>query len=266
MTILWFNEEVDLRTVGGKGFDLCRLFRAGLPVPPGFCVPEEDLCRLDLPEVQLNIENALTRLGLHSVAVRSSAVDEDGVASSFAGIYPTRLNVTGAESVLAALRELYMSRLSPESLAYRQRRGFTTPPGMIGVVQEFLRAEVSGVLFMRDPIDHSERFIVEASWGLGEGVVSGLVTPDRWILSPDGALISACIAEKDVAVVPDETGTRIVDVEEKQRGVPCLTPVLIRELVQLAQACGRIFGGPRDIEWAVTPKQLWLLQSRSITC
>src|SRR5262245_5665146 len=178
MTLTWFNENTNAQAVGGKGFNLCRMSRAGLPVPPGFCIPWEDLNKTTGHDMEI----ALSRLGAKAVAVRSSAIDEDGVTASFAGVYRTRLNVAGAEAVARSVEEIGNSAMSAESLAYRKKRGITGRPKMAAVVQEFLCAEASGVFFMRDPVDGSERFIVEGSWGLGEAVVAGMVTPDRWVV------------------------------------------------------------------------------------
>src|SRR5262249_48890526 len=123
-----------------------------------------------------------------------------------------------------------------------------------------------GVLFMRDPLSGAAHFIVEACWGLGSGVVEGLVRPDRWIISDKGILTSSHIADKDIAVVPGEHGgTKQVQVDPSCRRRPCLDLEFLQQLSRLAAACERLFGGPQDIEWAVADRRVWLLQSRPIT-
>ena len=262
MSIVWFDQDVSSQTVGGKGLRLCRLAKAGFPVPPGFCVPVEHMDHITTKDIQC----ALERLDNRAVAVRSSAVEEDAAAASFAGVYLTRLNVNTPEAILQALRDIRESAFTPAALAYRQRCGIHGTPQMAAVVQKFLMPDVSGVLFLRDPVDNSERIIIEGSWGLGESVVAGTVTPDRWVLSRDGALISCEVSDKDIAIVAADTGTKAIEIDPHRRRIPCIGETSIRELVELAWACESLFGRPQDIEWAIAESRVWLLQSRPITC
>ncbi len=262
MSFVWFDREADAGKIGGKGFRLCRLARAGFPVPAGFCVPVESMSGVSEDEIRI----ALDRLNAKTVAVRSSAAEEDAAVASFAGVYLTRLNVKSAAAVHQALKDIRESAFTPAASAYRQKCGINGSPRMAAVVQEFLMPDVSGVLFLRDPVDKSERIVIEASWGLGEAVVAGWVTPDRWVLSLRGDVISAETSDKDIAVVAAETGTQTIEVDAARRKLPCLGPASLRELVELARACERVFGRPQDIEWAIDSHQVWLLQSRPITC
>jgi pyruvate,water dikinase len=262
MKIVWFDQDVESRRIGGKGFRLCRLAQAGFPVPPGFCVPVEDMNDVTAGD----IECALQRLAVKAVAVRSSAVEEDTAAASFAGVYLTRLNVNTPQAVLDALKDIRESAFSPAAQAYRQKRGIDGVPQMAAVIQQFLMPDVSGVLFLRDPLDNSERIIIEGSWGLGESVVAGTVTPDRWVLSHEGTILTSEISDKDVAVVAADTGTKTTEVDPGRRKIPCIDHGAIRELVDLARACEDLFGSPQDIEWAIASNRIWLLQSRPITC
>jgi pyruvate,water dikinase len=262
MNIVWFNEQTIPDIVGRKGHHLSRMSQAGLPVPPGFCVTSAGL---ENPGTQ-ELERALSNLRAGAFAVRSSAVAEDGAAASFAGIYPTLLNVITPEGVRDALREIRQSTWAPDSTAYSRRRNVAEYPRLAAVVQTFVKADAAGVLFMRDPIDGSRRIIVEGAWGLGEAVVGGLIKPDRWILSPEGHVVSSNIADKDIAVVPNESGgTKQTKVEPTRRRRPCLRIESLQELVHLALECERLFGSAQDIEWAITLDRLWLLQSRPIT-
>ena len=131
---------------------------------------------------------------------------------------------------------------------------------MAAVVQKFIAAEVSGVISTGDVLN------VEASWGLGESIVAGLVTPDRWTISRDGATISSCIADKDIAVVASENGgTKQIKVHPEQRRRPCLVPDSLQQLFGLALKCHELFGVAQDIEWAIESNKVWALQSRPIT-
>lgn len=262
MSIVWFDQDARDQNIGGKGSRLCRLVQAGFPVPPGFCVSIESMNGLN-PE---DIATAIERLDAKAVAVRSSAMEEDGILSSFAGVYLSRLNVKTAEAVKQALTDIRESAFAPAALAYRRKRGICSAPQMAAVVQEFVMPEASGVLFLRDPVDHSEKIVLEASWGLGEAVVAGVVTPDRWVLSREGDVISSTISKKDTAVVAADTGTTVTEVDPRLRGIPCVDDACVRELVELARSCEKLFGRPQDIEWAIASDRIWLLQSRPITC
>jgi pyruvate,water dikinase len=262
MSIVWFDQDADAARIGGKGFRLCRLAQAGLPVPPGFCVPVDSVNCINIDEIQ----NAVERLNARSVSVRSSAVEEDAIVASFAGVYVTRLNVSAPEAIKQALIDIRQSAFAPAAMAYRSKRGIDGSPQMAAVVQQFLMPDVSGVLFLRDPLDNSQRIVIEASWGLGEAVVAGTVTPDRWIISPEGTIVSSEISDKDTAVVAADTGTKVVEVDPARRRIPCLDAAAICGLVRLARACETLFGGPQDVEWAIASDRIWLLQSRPITC
>jgi pyruvate,water dikinase len=119
---------------------------------------------------------------------------------------------------------------------------------------------------MRDPRTAAGHFVAEACWGLGPGVVEGLVRPDRWIISADGELVSSHIADKDIAIVPGPyEGARQTPVAPSCRRRPCVSLESLRQLSRLAAACETLFGAPQDIEWAIWNDRVWLLQSRPIT-
>jgi pyruvate,water dikinase len=119
---------------------------------------------------------------------------------------------------------------------------------------------------MGDPQGGASHIVVEACWGLGPGVVEGLVRPDRWIITADGTVLSSHIADKDIAIVPGvQGGTTQIAVSSACRRRPCLSLESLQQLAQLAAQCEELFGNPQDIEWAVCADRLWLLQSRPIT-
>ena len=118
---------------------------------------------------------------------------------------------------------------------------------------------------MQDPVDRSDHIVVEGSWGLGESVVSGSVTPDRWTLTQDGKIVSAEISNKETLMIPGESGTVQIEVTEDRRVMPCLTPENLEELVTLARRSQQLFEEPQDLEWTVADGRVWLLQSRPIT-
>ena len=260
--ILGFDQEVPFEIAGCKGHNLARMWQAGLPVPPGFCVTWDGIDSVVISDLR----RALEVLGSDAFAVRSSALHEDLAEASFAGMLLSRLNITAAEGVLAALHDIRNSATAPAAVRYSRRLNVRRSPRVSAVVQAFLPAEVSGVLFMRDPRTSAGHLVVEACWGLGPGIVEGLVLPDRWIISSEGDVIASHTADKDIAVVPAaQGGTTQTQVDPGCRRRPCLSVVLLRELSRLAAECQRLFASPQDIEWAVLGDQVWLLQSRPIT-
>src|SRR5688572_17599833 len=177
----------DAHLVGGKGLSLALTAQAGLPVPPGFCVTtvayrrETGDYRVDLALGQA-VAEAYRELGGGRVAVRSSATGEDGAVTSFAGQQETILGVEGEEDLKSALERCWRSLHTDRARAYRRQQGVDESElAMAVVVQRLVDAEVAGVLFTRDPLDPTgELMRVEAAWGLGEAVVSGRITPDRF--------------------------------------------------------------------------------------
>ena len=262
--------ENDMESVGGKARSLGQMSAAGLPVPPGFCITTAAYRRLrgqslsdDMGLIE-QIRAAYRQLGGGLVAVRSSATAEDGTDASFAGQQETILGVRGEEEVYAAIVRCWESLHSESAVAYRRHRGISDDElAMAVIVQRLVQAEVAGVLFTRDPLDATgNRMLVEASWGLGESVVSGKVTPDRFHLDwTTGRIVEQQIATKTVQVTPD--GTREVPTEKQAQ--PCLPAERLAELAELGRRVEAFFGEARDVEWAWADGRFWLLQARPIT-
>jgi pyruvate,water dikinase len=273
MSDLRHFEEIaaaDTGAVGGKGQSLGVLLRAGLPVPPGFCVTTDAYRRLagrpprDEPALAAAITDAYRRLGGGPVAVRSSATAEDGTITSFAGQQETVLGVTGEAAVLDAVGRCWESLHTQRAVAYRRHQGIDDRGlAMAVVVQRFIPAEVAGVLFTRDPLDaQGRRMLVEASWGVGEVVVSGQVMPDRYHLDrATGTVLASHVAPKATRWSPE--GPQPVPAEMQMQ--PCLDEARLAELAALARRVEEVFGGPRDMEWAWAEGRFWLLQARPIT-
>lgn len=260
--------DTALSLVGGKGLSLARTAAAGLPVPPGFVVTTDAYRRLknQSPDDALRraVAEAYTSLGGGSVAVRSSATAEDGAETSFAGQQETILGVEGVDAVLAAIERCWKSLFTERAIAYRATQGVTDDGlAMAVVVQKLVPATVAGVLFTRDPQDPSgSRMNVEASWGLGEAVVSGRVTPDRFSLNFDtGEVLSRHAGVKAVEITPQ--GERPLS-PEKQSAL-CLADAELTQLADLGRRVERFYNAPRDIEWAFAGGELFLLQARPIT-
>jgi pyruvate,water dikinase len=256
----------DDRAYGGKAAALGLAVRSGLPVPPGIALP------VDLVEAVAGDDDArraviaaAERVGV-PLAVRSSAVGEDGAGASFAGQHLTVLNVREPAAVAEAVCRVAASARAPSALAYRRSRGDLSAPRCAVVVQRLVPARAAGVLFSRDPVTGGDHLVVEAGWALGESVVDGSITPDLYRLTRDGVLLEQVVGVKDVAVVPrPDGGTATVRVAADRARTPCLTPRDLALLAALARRCDEVFGSPSDLEWALGPDGLALVQRRPIT-
>ncbi|MEO6624199.1 MAG: PEP/pyruvate-binding domain-containing protein [Burkholderiaceae bacterium] len=199
-------------------------------------------------------------------AVRSSAVDEDGASASFAGQHLTVLNVHGVSDVPAAIREVWWSANSDSAITYRQRVGLFTRPSVGVVVQTLINPDVAGVMFTEHPVTGADERLIEASWGLGEAVVAGLVVPDHFRLDRSGEVLERKPGRKRIAIrsLPNG-GTFEQQVAPGQVTAICLTDAQLAALGDLALMCEKVYGSRRDIEWAIQEQTLYLLQCRAIT-
>ena len=204
------------------------------------------------------------------VAVRSSANAEDLPDFSFAGQQETFLNVRGADEVVEAVHKCWASLWTAQAISYRHQNGIDQGiVAMAVVVQIMVPSEVSGILFTANPAtgERSE-MIINSSFGLGEAVVGGQVTPDTFIINKsDLSTKEAVIGPKDQQIIYDgDQGVKMVDVTEGDREVPSLSNDMLGELSSKALEIEALYGGqPQDIEWAFNEGKLYLLQSRPIT-
>ncbi|MEM1926576.1 MAG: phosphoenolpyruvate synthase, partial [Pyrobaculum sp.] len=209
-----------------------------------------------------------------AVAVRSSATAEDIPEASFAGQQDTYLNVRGVENVIHYVKKVWSSLYTARALYYRDKMGIPHEKSLMAVVvQKLVNAKSAGVIFTLDPTtgDRS-RVVIEASWGLGEGVVRGIVTPDEYVVDKKTlSIVERRISVKKVAVVRDESGlTKEVEVSIDKAERPALTDEEIVELSKMAIRLEEHYGHPVDIEFAVDvemsfPKNLFILQVRPET-
>jgi pyruvate, water dikinase len=268
VSIVPLEQAHDEERYGGKAVNLGAALRAGLPVPRGVALGVEAVDALAAGDgaagEQLSIW--LAELGHARLAVRSSAVGEDSAEASFAGQHLTRLNVRGPGAVTIAVREVWASGRTSSALAYRRRLTLAGEPRVAVIVQELVLPECAGVLFTRNPLTGADERVIDAAWGLGEAVVSGLVTPDRWRLRRGGELVEEAIGEKDLEITwAPEGGTVEREVPADRASVPCLGAERLAALEDLAARCERWFEGPSDLEWAFTGTALHLLQRRAVT-
>ncbi|MFD3579428.1 rifamycin-inactivating phosphotransferase [Streptomyces sp. NPDC058644] len=214
------------------------------------------------------VTRTLTQLGEQAAyAVRSSATAEDLPTASFAGQQDTYLNVVGAAAILQHISRCWASLFTERAVTYRRRNGIDhRTVHMAVVVQRMVLPHASGILFTADPVTGNRKVAtVDAGFGLGEALVSGLVNPDVYKVR-DGAIIEKTIAAKQRAVhaVP-AGGTREVVIDSRQQEQPALTDAQVVRLVQLGRRIEAHFGRPQDIEWCLAEGDFQVVQSRPIT-
>ncbi|GIJ55700.1 PEP/pyruvate-binding domain-containing protein [Virgisporangium aurantiacum] len=276
---------VDLRSAtpadcGGKAGALGQLVRAGIRVPAGIVVPfgadvhESEVAGFLNGALNgggaLNGNDAFVNGALNggsalnggavavAVAVRSSASDEDLPDASAAGQHDSFLGVRGAAAVVEKVRACRESLWSTRAVAYRRDRGHRHDPAMAVLIQHHVDAEVAGVLFTGDGVR------IEASWGLGESVVQGTVTPDAWTVSA-GGIVARRVGDKRTRIDRGPDGTVRTEVADRDRSRPCLTDEQVRRVAAAGRAVEAVLGMPVDVEWALGGGDVWVLQARPIT-
>ncbi len=230
-------------------------------------------------DVQASVRTAYARLEEHCgiknvpVAVRSSATAEDTPDASFAGEHDTHLWVRGADDVLARVRDCWVSLFTDRAIAYREEMGYDHPKVEMAVaVQKMVHPRAAGVAFTLDPLNGDRSSVcIDAAWGFGEGVVSGDVTPDNFLVDKVMWHISRrTISPKAHAylLVGDDIERKKLDPEMRDK--PCLSDPEIVTIAKLARTAEKHYGFPQDIEWAVDEdlpdgQNIVLLQARPET-
>jgi phosphohistidine swiveling domain-containing protein len=223
--------------------------------------------------IAAEIERAYAELGNETyVAVRSSGTAEDLADASFAGQHDSYLDVRGGQEVVDAVRRCWSSLWTARAAGYRRHNAFEHSTVRIGVVvQEMVRSDVSGVMFTGNPLTTAtDETVINATWGLGEALVQGIVTPDQYVVQvPQYTVLEQEIGTKELRIVRDKkSGSGVVDedVPQPERVRASLSSQQIIDLARLGQNVQEYYGGfPQDIEWAIEDSTLYLLQSRPIT-
>lgn len=209
------------------------------------------------------------------VAVRSSATAEDLPDASFAGQQETFLNVKGEDDVVNKVKKCWSSLFTPRAIFYRESKGFAHERVLISVaVQKMVNSKSAGVIFTIHPVTgEKNKVVIESSWGLGESVVAGKVTPDEWVVDKSTLqVLERRVSEKNRELVRDPLTGRNVEkeVEPERRKAPSLTDEEVRRLAELAVAIEKHYGRPMDIEWAIDrdlpfPQSVFIVQARPET-
>lgn len=271
--VRWLDELGDdnVAFAGRKALNLARLRQAGFNVPNGFIVnasfrsgKEDKSVSGDIPRnVRDEILGFYGKMGSPAVAVRSSAVAEDSSVTSFAGQARTVLNVRTADALIEAVGSVLRSLDESRARSYAERMGVLPENRLVHViVQRMVEAESSGVLFTCNPVSGSkDQLVINATWGLGELVVSGRVTPDQIVFDKTTRSHSEYVIG-DKSEVLTTSGLKRADPEKA--AVRCLADDQLRVLAETGRRIEERFGGPQDIEWAWADG-LYILQTRPLT-
>lgn len=277
--IVWLGaaDSLDPTAVGPKAAQLAAL-ATRYDVPPGFCVTarayrNERRDATPSPALRTALRSAYERLSRDDpqggyVAVRSSAVDEDGAEASFAGQHDTVLNVRGADAVVAAVEATWASLHAETALAYRREHGLGEDDLALAVlVQRMVWADAAGVAFSVDPVSgDAGTVVVTAAWGLGESVVGGTVSAATWrVAKTDLRVLESRVTEQERMVIPSEEGTRDVVVPRFLRSRPALDPEQLRSVAEVTRSLEHERGWAVDVEFAWRDDRLALLQCRPVT-
>ncbi|MDQ2652564.1 MAG: phosphoenolpyruvate synthase, partial [Chloroflexota bacterium] len=289
----------DLPGFGGKAANLGELIAMGMPVPPGFAIStgaydamvsgndlepllkqaaatgdgaavRQAFATAEIPEHLVPpILAAYHAMGSGSVAVRSSATAEDLPGAAFAGQQDTLLGIRDDVALLKAIRQCWGSLWSDRAISYRQQRGFAGEAVALAVVvQRMVAADAAGVMFTANPVTGARnQTVIDASTGLGEAIVSGLVTPDHIILQRGllgWRVIEQQSGDHSVEIRESSTGG-IEHVSTADNSAPAVPTAVVKHLAKLGAQIAAHFGAPQDIEWAWANGETFILQSRPIT-
>ncbi len=200
------------------------------------------------------------------VAVRSSATTEDLAGASFAGQQETFLNVKGEKELLTKIKECFASLFTARATYYRNKKGFGQTASLAVVVQKMVDSDKSGVIFSKDPTNKNDNIIIEAVFGLGEGIVSGKINPDEYIISNELEILSKRAADKKIAITRNSAGNQeTVKLKEEKSKQQVLKEYEIKKLAEIALKLEMHYKKPQDIEFAIEKDEIYIVQTRPIT-
>jgi pyruvate,water dikinase len=252
---------MDATRFGNKAAGLARLAALGYPVPEGFCLPTDANAEAAREEILRVLENLAVPW-----AVRSSSTAEDAPTTAYPGIFDTILGLVEPERVIAAVLKVRAGASSARANEYARRHAIAPESmGMSVLIQRLVDADIAGTAFTRDPFDGSNIVVIESTYGLGETLVSGEVTPDRILVSPDGEIKVREVGTKSVTKVRNEEGVFSMETPQPLRARLSMDDETAKAIARMARQIESDLGGPQDIEWAVDREGLHILQARPIT-
>ena len=226
---------------------------------------------LDTKEFEIQAGSALDILKNSSepifVAVRSSATAEDLADASFAGQQDSFVNIKGKNQLLDAIKKCFASLYNARATYYRNKKGFSHDKTSLAVVvQKMVDSKKSGVMFSKDPSNTSDNIIIEAGWGLGEGIVSGSITPDKYVLNQNLEIKEEKISNKKIAITRDSSGNKsVIKLSSERANMQVLKTHEIKKLGEVALKLEDHYKKPQDIEFAIEGEEIFIVQTRPIT-
>lgn len=303
MIVVELKNNLSVRELGGKGNSLGILAKNNFNIPKGFVIISKAFFKFlkynsiaekieklsseifenyfqekakeirnlilegEMPEEIISeIKNYLGKLDTQYVSVRSSAVSEDSLKASFAGLYDTFLNIkTDLDLILENVKNCWSSLFNERAVIYRSKKVIPHLEGMAIIIQEMVPSEISGITFTVHPTN-KKCLLVEASYGIGDIIVGGKVDPDDYTVNKKTLeIVEKKIGMKKKMSTVDDKGIKIVDVRKDLVEKQALSDNMIKKIAQICQNAEKIFNYPQDIEWSIFKNTLWLLQSRAIT-
>lgn len=201
------------------------------------------------------------------VAVRSSATTEDLAEASFAGQQDSFLNIKGQVELIKHIKKCFASLFTSRATYYRNKKGFKHEKANLAVVvQKMINSDKSGVIFSKNPTGNKEEILIEAVWGLGEGIVSGKITPDNYMVSNDSEITDKEVANKKIAITRDSSGSKaVVKLRDEKANHQVLKDHEIKKLAEIALKLEKHYQKPQDIEFAIENEEIFIVQTRPIT-
>jgi pyruvate,water dikinase len=296
-------KEPKVSELGGKGYSLAVLTSNGFNVPQGFIIVSEAFFEYveqnnmmekvqklsseinennfreksreikglifsgKIPrEVVREVEVGLRKLNAKFVSVRSSAVSEDSLKASFAGLHDTFLNIKAeTNSILENVKKCWASLFNERAIIYRIKKKILHLEGMAVIIQEMIPSEVSGVVFTTHPMN-DKFLLIEASYGIGDMVVGGRVEPDGYVVDRETLkIVERKIGKKNMMTAIKGEEIKAINVKRELAERQALSDEKIKEIAEISLRVEKIFDYPQDIEWCMKNDKVWLLQSRAIT-
>ena len=306
MSMVKFLNEINepkVSELGGKGYSLAVIINNGFNVPKGFVITSEVFFKFlrfnnlmgiienlsseinennfqekskeiknlilseKMPEgISSEIKKSLNKLNIQYLSIRSSAISEDSLKASFAGLYDTFLNIKeDLNLVLENVKKCWASIFNERAVIYKIKKKMLHLEGMAVIVQEMIPAEISGITFTVHPTDEKS-LLVEASYGIGDMIAGGKVEPDDYTVDRETLeIVEKKIGRKDKMSIVESEKIKVVNVQNEDAVRQVLSGEEIKEITQICFKVEEIFNYPQDIEWCISNNKLWLLQSRAIT-
>ncbi len=303
MLVAGLENNLSVNEVGGKGYSLGVLAKNDFDIPKGFVIVSKaffrslkyngltekiekltsEICKNNFQEKAKEIRNLilegempedliseiksnLNKLNVQYVSVRSSAVSEDSLKASFAGLHDTFLNIKADIDLISEnIKKCWSSLFNKRAVIYRINKEIPHLEGIAVVIQEMIPAKVSGITFTIHPLD-KKSLVIEVSYGIGNMIVSGKINPDYYTIDRKSLEIKEKkIRRKDKMSTIKEGEIKVVEVEKRLAEKQVLSEDKIKEIAKTCLKVENLFNYPQDIEWCIADSRLWLLQSRAIT-